>query len=56
MPAATDLPPHTPAPILDGGPVTNASSNNQGLVVLGLGIALGLGLAAWWLLNRHGAA
>lgn len=54
--AATDLPPHTPAPILDGEPVTDATSNNQGLVVMGLGVALGLGLAAWWLFSRHGAA
>lgn len=56
IPAATDLPPHTPAPILDGEPVTDATSNNQGLVVMGLGVALGLGLAAWWLFSRHGAA
>jgi hypothetical protein len=56
IPAATDLPPHTPAPMLDGGLVTDAKSNNQGLVMLGLGVALGVALAAWWLFNRHGAA
>ncbi|HEY1410352.1 MAG TPA: hypothetical protein VF434_15520, partial [Promineifilum sp.] len=52
-PAATEVPPSaTPAAALPDEASADPEPEIAGLFVLGLGIALGLGMVGWWKLGR----